>query len=157
MQALIQIKVLVLQKKDADQLNRFSVYLILLKSTAAEWVYRLRMSSLLSKDAATKVNLSSSVEYAEGGIVSKNLLQTEALRVTLFAMDEGQELTEHSSDRRALVQVLEGTCAFFYNDAWDELKPGEILHMPPRHLHSVRATTRMKFLLILQRETKAGE
>lgn len=73
------------------------------------------------------------------GIVSRTLLQTPELRVVLFAFADGQELTSHTSRRRAVVQVLEGACDFFFAGAWHRLERGAVLHLPPAHPHAVRA------------------
>ena len=62
-------------------------------------------------------------------------------RVVLFAFADGQELTAHSSRRRALVQVLDGACEFFFGDAWHCLAAGSLLHLPPGHVHAVRASS----------------
>jgi quercetin dioxygenase-like cupin family protein len=99
----------------------------------------MSQSSLLSPDAAQSLVLADSVEISAAGIVSRTLLQTPELRTVLFAFDAGQELTSHTSRRRALVQVLSGTCDFFFAGAWHELRSGALLHLPPGHPHAVRA------------------
>ena len=37
------------------------------------------------------------IDYSDGGIVSKELIHTQAGSVTLFSFDEGQQLSEHSA------------------------------------------------------------
>ncbi len=95
--------------------------------------------TLLSADAAEALSLASVAQISEAGIVSRTLVQTPELRVVLFGFAEGQELTEHTSTRRALVQVLEGACDFLYAGTWQRLEAGSLLHMPPNHRHAVRA------------------
>lgn len=41
-----------------------------------------------------------------GATTSRVLVNHELLRTVTFAMDEGQELTEHSSPRAVVVQIL---------------------------------------------------
>ena len=48
------------------------------------------------------------VDYSEGAIVSRTIIKNQAGTVTLFAFDEGQALSEHSTPFDALVQVLDG-------------------------------------------------
>ncbi len=80
------------------------------------------------------------IQASDAGIVSRTLLQSPELRVVLFTFAEGQELTPHTSRRRALVHIIDGSCEFFYADAWHKLGAGSFLHMPPDHLHAVKAS-----------------
>ena len=73
---------------------------------------------------AATVVLSDLLQFAEGGIVSRTLLNTPAVRVVLFAFDASQELTEHTNSRRALVQILSGHCDFLFGGRWQRLEAG---------------------------------
>ena len=81
--------------------------------------------------------------------VSKSILREDNARVTLFSFAAGQELTPHTNRRRALVQILSGSCEFFYNDTWQRIAAGTLLHLPPDHLHAVRAPEPFTMLLTL--------
>ena len=48
------------------------------------------------------------IDYAEGGVVSKEFVRTNTGTLTLFAFDEGQGLSEHSAPFDATVQVIDG-------------------------------------------------
>ena len=95
--------------------------------------------SLVSPDTAQALVLAENAQISAAGIVSRTLVQTPELRVVLFAFDAGQELTSHTSRRRAVVQVLSGACDFFYAGAWHRLETGSLLQLPPAHPHAVRA------------------
>jgi quercetin dioxygenase-like cupin family protein len=95
--------------------------------------------TLLPSDQAQALTVAEAVQTSSAGIVSRTVLQTEELRIVLFAFAEGQELTSHTSRRRAVVQVLEGSCEFFFASAWHTLPCGTLLHLPPEHPHAVRA------------------
>ena len=110
-------------------------------------------SSLIAAESAEALELANEVQVSPAGIVSRTLVQTPELRVVLFAFDEGQELTPHTSRRRALIQVLSGACEFYYNDGWHRLEAGALLHLPPAHLHAVRASAGAFTMLL----TLAGE
>ncbi len=97
--------------------------------------------TLLAADAAASLELAAAVQNSPAGIVSRTVLQTPELRVVLFVFAEGQELTGHSSKRRALIQILQGECEFLFNGAWSRLAAGSLLHLPPDHPHAVRATS----------------
>ncbi|HEX2862341.1 MAG TPA: cupin domain-containing protein, partial [Lacunisphaera sp.] len=96
--------------------------------------------TLLDPERAETLRLADAVQHAEAGVVSRTLLQSAEMRVVLFAFAEGQELTTHTSRRRALVQILEGTCEFLHNGRWQRLAAGTVLHLPPHHPHAVKAT-----------------
>jgi quercetin dioxygenase-like cupin family protein len=87
--------------------------------------------------------------FRDNAIVSRSLLQTPQLRVVLFHFDAGQELTEHASPHRALVQILNGGCEFKLGQDWRPLRAGDLVHMPPHLPHAVRATERFSMLLTL--------
>ena len=97
--------------------------------------------TLLSATEAQSLALAEAVQTSPAGIVSRTVLQTPELRLVLFAFAEGQELTGHSSKRRAVVQILEGECEFQFNGQWQKLSAGSLLHLPPDHFHAVRAVS----------------
>ncbi len=97
-------------------------------------------TTLLPTNEAATIALAGAAEISAAGIVSRTLVQSAELRVVLFSFDHGQELTTHTSKRRALVQVLSGACDFFFNGAWTRLEAGALLHMPPEHVHAVKAS-----------------
>ena len=89
-----------------------------------------------------------SAEVAHG-IVSQALLTAPGLRATLFQFAAGQELSEHTSPARVLVQVMAGTCEFTAGGQVHMLRPGELMHLPPHAPHAVRAAENLT-LLVLQ-------
>ncbi len=99
----------------------------------------MSQTSLIAADVAQSLTLADAVQVSAAGIVSRTVLQTPELRAVLFAFDADQELTSHTSRRRAVVQVLSGTCDFFFAGAWHRLETGALLHLPPGHPHAVRA------------------
>jgi quercetin dioxygenase-like cupin family protein len=100
----------------------------------------MSQKTLLAADLAQALVLAEAAQISGAGIVSRTVLQTPELRVVLFGFDAGQELTAHTSRRRAVVQVLTGACEFQFNGAWQRLDAGALLHLPPNHPHAVRAT-----------------
>jgi quercetin dioxygenase-like cupin family protein len=102
-------------------------------------------------DAAQEkiISLPQETQYAPNGIVSRTLLRTASARVVLFGFSEGQELTEHTSTQRALIQVLSGECEFSLAGQPHLLKAGDFLHMQPNVAHAVKATRQFSMLLTL--------
>lgn len=113
-------------------------------------------TALLSAETAAAIFLPEQTQYAPDGIVSRTLVQTPSLRVILFAFAAGQELTEHASNRRVTVQILSGECDFHYAGEWHRMKAGEFLHLPPGHVHSVKAPGDFSMILALFAEPAAG-
>lgn len=109
----------------------------------------MNANPVLTADAQGMVSIVDDSGFRDNAIVSRTLLQTPQLRVVLFHFDAGQELTEHTSPHRALVQILSGSCAFKLGTAWHELKTGDLVHMPPHLPHAVRAGERFSMLLTL--------
>lgn len=108
----------------------------------------MKNSALLSPDAAGSCPLAIPVDQVAHGIVSQALLTAPGLRATLFKFAAGQELSEHTSSARVLVQVMAGRCEFSVEGRPQILQPGELLHLPPRVPHAVRAPEALTLLVI---------
>ena len=54
------------------------------------------------------------IDYADGSVVSKTLLDKAAGTLTLFSFDEGQGLSEHTSPYDATVLVVDGEVKVLY-------------------------------------------
>lgn len=91
------------------------------------------------------------IEYAEGGIVSKEFIHTNGGSVTLFSVDEGQQLSEHSAPFDAMVTVIDGEPEILIDGQPHYPKAGEVLIMPANHPHAVNAKTRFKMTLTMIR------
>ena len=107
----------------------------------------MKKNTLLSPAQAGTCSLLEPVENVAHGIVSRAVLTTPALRLTLFHFAAGQELSEHTSKARALVQILSGTCEFSVGATRHTLKPGDLLHLPPGAPHAVTAPAAFSMLL----------
>ena len=96
-------------------------------------------------------NLAELINYQEGSVVSRTIIDKKAGTVTLFAFDESQGLSEHTAPYDALVQVLEGEAEVVISGKSIRLKTGEITIMPANELHALTAVTRFKMLLTMIR------
>lgn len=111
--------------------------------------------SLFDPGAAGVIGLQGNTQFSEQGIVSRALITTPTMRVTLFGFAEGQELTEHASSSRAIIQVLSGRSEWTVAGARMDIAAGEVLHMPPGTRHAVRANEPFSMLLTLVKEGAA--
>ena len=95
----------------------------------------------------TVLELKAQVEYQEGQVVSKTLVQNDAVSVTIFAFEKGEEISTHESGGDAMVTVLEGTGRFTIDGKVYLLHEGETIIMPARKPHAVFGEERFKMLL----------
>ena len=109
----------------------------------------MNATRILTAENEGVIALGAADAFRSDAIVSRTLVKTPELRVVQFHFDAGQELTEHTSPHRALVQILTGACEFKLGPTWHSLVAGDLVHMPPLRPHAVRATVPMSFLLIL--------
>ena len=89
------------------------------------------------------------IEYQEGSIVSRMLINKDTGSVTLFAFDEKQKLSEHTAPFDALVQVLDGKAEITISDKKYLLKQGDFIIMPANKPHAVTAIKKFKMILIM--------
>ena len=89
------------------------------------------------------------VAYQTGQVVSRTLAQNDALSVTLFAFDKGEEISTHESGGDAFVTCLDGTGRITIDGAAYELHEGESIVMPAGHPHAVYGQEQFKMLLVI--------
>jgi len=95
------------------------------------------------------LNLTSLADYQTGAVVSRQITKAEAGNVTLFAFDDGQELSEHTAPFDALVHLLEGEAEVKISGIPFLLKAGEAIIMPADQPHAVKAVKQFKMVLTM--------
>ena len=93
------------------------------------------------------LKLKEQVDYQQGQVVSKTLVQNEAVSVTVFSFDKDEEISTHASGGDAMVIVLEGTGRFTVGGEVFVLTEGETLIMPKDIPHAVYGQEQFKMLL----------
>jgi quercetin dioxygenase-like cupin family protein len=104
--------------------------------------------------AAEALVLQSLVTPTQLGIASRVLAKSTGGNVTLFAFDQGQGLTEHTSPFEALVMVLEGALTLTIGGVPVRATPGTIVRMPATVPHAVEASEPARMLLVMLRDRK---
>ena len=94
-------------------------------------------------------NLKKLVEYQDGTIVSKTLINKDTGTVTIFAFDKDQTLSEHSAPFDVLANIIEGEVKITISGKQFHLKEGEIIIMPANKPHAVDAIKKFKMMLIM--------
>lgn len=99
--------------------------------------------------AEKAVVLKDQITCRQGEVVSKTLAQNDAVSVTLFAFDAGEEISTHESTGDAFVTVLEGTGIFTVDGVKHTVSAGQSLLMPAKKPHSVRGDEAFKWMLVV--------
>ena len=100
-------------------------------------------------DKKIGVTLKEEVSYQKGQVVSKTLAQNDAVSVTLFAFDQGEEISTHESGGDAFVTCLDGVGEITIDGEKFELHEGESIVMPAKHPHAVYGKEQFKMLLVV--------
>lgn len=102
-------------------------------------------------DASTPqfAGLLESCPVVPGATVSKPLMNLPQGKVVLFAMDAGQEISEHRAPFVATVQVLDGKLRFRIAGQERVMGPNDWLLMPGNAPHDLTALEPTRFVLTL--------
>ena len=98
---------------------------------------------------AKAIRLIDLVDYQEGSIVSRTIIKKKTGTVTLFAFDEGQGLSEHTTPFDALVYILDGEAEITISGKTLRLGEGEIVIMPANQPHALKAVKKFKMILTM--------
>ncbi len=104
----------------------------------------------MNKNISPKViNINHEINFQEGSIVSKEIVKSDAGSITLFAFDQGQELSEHTAPYEALIIITEGEADISVFGAWHKVTQGEMLPIPSNAPHAVKASKPFKMMLAM--------
>lgn len=107
------------------------------------------MSNPSQLPPAEALPLASLITPTEHGIASRVLGKTAGGNITLFAFDQGQGLTEHTSPFDAFVMVLAGAATLTIGGVAVTVTPGSIVRMPAGIPHAVDAPEACRLLLTM--------
>ena len=104
-----------------------------------------------NKLAAQVLNARDLMNYQAGSVVSREIIGKPTGRVTLFAFDAGEGLSEHTAPFDALVHVLEGETDITIAGTSHRVKAGEMIIMPANQPHALHAASAFKMILTMIR------
>ena len=107
------------------------------------------MTGIKNLDKSTVLHLKEQIAYQPGQVVSRTLAQNDALSVTLFSFDKGEEISTHESGGDALVTCLDGVGRITIDGVNYELREGDSIVIPARHPHAVFGQEQFKMLLVV--------
>ncbi|MBI2422023.1 MAG: cupin domain-containing protein [Candidatus Hydrogenedentes bacterium] len=87
----------------------------------------------------------------ENGILSQPIVNTGSMRVTLFGLAKGQEMTGHAASAEAIVHFLAGEIEITVDGIAHTACANSWLRMDPKLPHSLVAKTPASFCLIILR------
>ena len=106
-------------------------------------------SKLKNINVAEVLTLKDQISYQDGQVVSKTLIQNQAISMTIFSFEKDEEISTHESDGDAIVICLDGKGKITIDGKDYVLSEGETIIMPAHHPHAVYGLERFKMLLIV--------
>jgi quercetin dioxygenase-like cupin family protein len=94
-------------------------------------------------------NLDEMLDYQNGSVVSRALINKNEGTVTLFSFDKDEGLSEHSAPFDALVYVFDGKAKITISKIDHIVEKGQMLIMPANDPHALKALEKFKMMLIM--------
>lgn len=98
-------------------------------------------------ESASVFSVKDLVSYEKGQVVSLTLAQRPQVGMTVFAFDQGEEISTHAASGDAMAYVLEGKAMITIDGKAHQVEEGEAIVMPKAIPHAVKAITSFKMLL----------
>lgn len=100
-------------------------------------------------ESSTALGLLDALPVQDQATTSRVVVNNPLLRVVYFAFDTGELLTEHSSPRAVVVQLLTGALRFSYDGAEHAMLPGDVIYLAPGVVHSLVADAPSHLSLVM--------
>jgi quercetin dioxygenase-like cupin family protein len=94
------------------------------------------------------------IDYQQGSVVSRTIIDHPIGTVTVFAFDKGQGLSEHTAPYDALVHIIDGIAMISIAGKKHQLAAPKAILMPANHPHALLALTPYKMVLTMIRAKK---
>lgn len=101
-------------------------------------------------------DLASHQPIPDDGILTRTIHDDNALKVVLFSFSAGQELSEHTASKPAVMHFLEGEADVQLGDQQSEVRAGAWIHMAAGTLHAIRTKTPTRMMLYLIKSPAIG-
>lgn len=99
-------------------------------------------------------DLAKQVELPADGTFSRTVLQDDLVKVVLFGFSAGQELSEHTSSKPAIMHFLTGESEVTLGSDKVVSNAGTWIHMAAELPHSIHTKTPVTMLLTLLKSQK---
>ena len=98
---------------------------------------------------ANSQNINEIIDYQNGSVVSKEIVNKPTGTITLFAFDKGQGLSEHTAPYDAFVVIIDGVSKITVSGVKHTVSVGGMLLMPAGKPHSLHAIEPFKMILTM--------
>lgn len=98
---------------------------------------------------AEVIDLAKAVTPPADGVMSRTIFQNSQIKAVVFGFGSGQELSEHTASKSAIMHFLEGEADVTVGKRCLLASPGTWIHMEAGLPHSIVAKTPVKMLLLL--------
>jgi quercetin dioxygenase-like cupin family protein len=95
------------------------------------------------------LDLTKEAEPPADGILSRTIHQDDQVKAVVFGFGQGQELSEHTASKAAMLYFVKGEAVVGLGEEVKEAVPGTFIHMSPGLKHSIKAKTPVVMLLVL--------
>jgi len=95
------------------------------------------------------LDLAKEAEPPADGILSRTIYQDDQIKAVVFGFGQGQELSEHTASKPAMLFFVKGEATVGLGDNTKEAGAGTFVHMPHGLKHSIKAKTPVVMLLVL--------
>jgi quercetin dioxygenase-like cupin family protein len=95
------------------------------------------------------LDLAEEAQPPADGILSRTLHEDDKVKAVIFGFGAGQELSEHTASKPAILQFVKGEASLTLGTDSVEATSGTWVHMPAKLPHSVKAKTPVILLLLL--------
>ena len=95
------------------------------------------------------LDLAKEAEPPASGILSRTIFQDDWVKAVLFGFGQGEELSEHTAAKPAMLFFVKGEATVGLGDDTQEAQAGTWVHMPASLKHSIKAKTPVVMLLVL--------
>ena len=95
------------------------------------------------------LDLAKEAEPPVDGILSKTIFQDEQIKAVVFGFGQGQELSQHTAAKPAMLFFVKGEATIGLGDDVQDAQPGTWVHFPANLKHSIKARTPLVMLLVL--------
>lgn len=114
------------------------------------------MNTFKNIQSEKSIDLKNLVPYSDNAINSIMLALTKDLNITIFSFDKNEFINEHSAPADALVYILEGELEISIDKKIYIVKENEMILMPAKVLHALKALDKSKMLLIIVKKEESS-
>ncbi len=107
------------------------------------------MSTTPVEESVVKAQVWAQLPVPVEATTSRVLVNNKVLRIVEFAMDVGQELTDHASSRAVTVHIMSGDLTFTVGGNRHAVTAGDVIYLAPGERHAVVAESPCRFTLVL--------